>query len=185
MTLAGFRTLPRIGHLQRAKRVMNYVKEKKHAAIQIQTQMPDYKLIPKDNYEWLNTVYGNPKEQVPKDLPQPLGKPVMTTTYVDANLMHDILSGRSMTGILHLVNKTPIEWYSKKQATVETATYGSEFVAARIATDQIIDLRATLRYLGVPLKPESFMFGDNKSVITNATIPHSQLAKRHHCLSYH
>ena len=147
--------------------------------------MPDYESIPKDNYEWSNTVYGNPKEQIPKDLPTPLGKPVMTTTYVDANLMHDILSGRSVTGILHLVNKTPIEWYSKKQATVETATYGSEFVAARIATDQIIDLRATLRYLGVPLQSESFMFGDNKSVITNATIPHSQLAKRHHCLSYH
>ena len=113
--------------------------------------MPDYKLIPKDNYEWSNTVYGNPKEQIPKDLPQPLGKPVMTTTYVNANLMHDILSGRSVTGIIHLVNKTPVEWYSKKQATVETATYGSEFVAARIATDQIIDLRATLHYLGVPV----------------------------------
>jgi hypothetical protein len=29
--------------------------------------------------------------------------------------MHDISTGRSVTGILHLVNKTPIEWYSKKQ----------------------------------------------------------------------
>jgi hypothetical protein len=185
MTLAGFRTLPRAGHLQRAKRVMNYIKEKKHAAIRIRTQMPDYESIPKDNYDWANTVYGNPKEQLPKDLPVPLGKPVITTTYVDANLMHDTLSGRSVTGVLHLINKTPIEWYSKKQATVETATYGSEFVAARIATDQVIDLRMTIRYLGVPLQPESFMFGDNKSVITNATIPHSQLTKRHHCLSYH
>jgi hypothetical protein len=55
--------------------------------------------------------------------------------------MHDIASGRSVTGILHLVNKTPIEWYSKKQATVETATYGSEFVAARVCVEQIIDLQ--------------------------------------------
>ena len=140
MTLAGFRTLPRAGHLQRAKRVLTYVKERKHAAIRIRTQEPNYDSIPKDNYEWSNTVYGNPKEQVSKDLPVPLGKQVVTTTYVDANLMHDILSGRSVTGIIHLVNKTPIEWYSKKQATVETATYGSEFVAARIATDQVIDL---------------------------------------------
>ena len=39
----------------------------------------------------------------------------------------------------------------KRQATVETATFGSEFVAARIATDQITDLRYSLMYLGVPV----------------------------------
>ena len=86
------------------------------------------------------------------DVPEPLGKPVILSHFVDANLFHDISTGRAVTGVLHLVNQTPIEWYSKKQATVETATYGAEFVAARIATDQIIDLRSTLRYLGVEVK---------------------------------
>jgi hypothetical protein len=75
--------------------------------------------------------------------------------------MHDITSGKSVTGILHLVNKTPIEWYSKKQATVETATYGSEFVAVRVCKEHIIDLRTTLQYLGVPIRDKSYMFGDN------------------------
>ena len=89
-----------------------------------------------------------------------------------------------MTGLLHLVNGTPIDWYSKRQATVETATYGSEFVAARIGTDQIIDLRMTLRYLGVPVL-DSYMFGDNQSVITSSTLPHSKLSKHHNILSYH
>jgi hypothetical protein len=66
---------------------------------------------------------------------------VTLTHYVDANLFHDLITGRSVTGILHLVNKTPIDWYSKKQATVETATYGSEYVAARTCVEQIMDLR--------------------------------------------
>jgi hypothetical protein len=66
--------------------------------------------------------------------------------------MQDIATGRSVTGILHLLNKTPIEWYSKRQAIVETATYGSEFVAARVCVEQIIDLRNTLRFLGVPVR---------------------------------
>ena len=70
--------------------------------------------------------------------------------YVDVNLMHNVISGKSVTGILHLVNRTPLDWYSKKQATVENATYGSEFVAARTCVEQIIDLQTTLRYLGVP-----------------------------------
>ena len=40
----------------------------------------------------------------------------------------------------------------KRHLTVETATFGSEFVATRIATDQSIDLRYTLIYLGVPMR---------------------------------
>jgi hypothetical protein len=96
-----------------------------------------------------------------------------------------MLTGRSVTGILHLCNQTLIEWYSKRQATVETATFGSEFTAARIAVDQIIDLRTTLRYLGVPVHKKSFMFGDNQSVVINSTIPYSSLNKRHNALAYH
>ena len=84
-----------------------------------------------------------------QDAPKPLGKRVVLTTYVDANLYHDLISGRSVTGILHMANKTPLDWYSKLQSTVETATFGSEYVAARTATEQIIDLRNTFRYLGV------------------------------------
>ena len=60
-----------------------------------------------------------------------------------------MLTGRSVTGILHFCNQTLVDWYSKRQACVQTASFGSEFVAARIATDQIIDFRNTLRYLGV------------------------------------
>ena len=68
---------------------------------------------------------------------------------------------------------------------METATYGSEFVAARIAVDQIVDLRYTLMYLGVPISSKSFMFGDNKTVITSSTTPNSLLSKRHHISAYH
>jgi hypothetical protein len=72
--------------------------------------------------------------------PKPLRKEVTTITYTDENLYHDMLTGRSVTGILHLCNQTLVDWYSKRQATVERSTFGSEFTAARIAVDQIIDL---------------------------------------------
>ena len=62
---------------------------------------------------------------------------------MDANLNNCL---RSVTGCLHFVNHTPADPYSKGQATVETATYGLEFVASKTATEQIIDLRHTLRY---------------------------------------
>ena len=53
--------------------------------------------------------------------------------------------------MLHFINTTPTDWYLKSQATVETVTYGSEFVSARTVTEQIMDLRNMLIYLGVPL----------------------------------
>ena len=59
------------------------------------------------------------------------------TSMVDSNLMHGKVIGKSDTGILHLINQTPVDWYSRKQSTVETATYGSEFVTARIDTEQV------------------------------------------------
>ena len=70
---------------------------------------------------------------------------------MDTNLNHCLATGKSFTGCLHFVNKTPVGQYSMKQATVETATYGSEFVAAKTATEQIMDIRQTLRYLGAPI----------------------------------
>ena len=109
-----------------------------------------------------------------------------TTTYVDANLHHDQVTGRAVTACLHLVNATPTHWHTKRQGTVETATFGSEFVAARIATDQIIDHRYTLMYLGVSIRVKSYMFSDNKSVVDSVSrMPTSTLSKKSTLASYH
>ena len=61
----------------------------------------------------------------------------------------------------------------------------SEFVAAKTATEQIMDIRQTLRYLGAPITTKSFLFGDNRSVVTSATLPHSTTTKRHNILAFH
>ena len=157
----------------------------RHATIRICTMEPDYSDIPEQFYDWATTVYGNVEELLPLDAPEPLGKCVTFTTYVDANLYHDMMTGQSVTGIIHLINQTPFDWYSKKQSTVETATYGSKFTAARIAIDQIIEHCTMLRYLGVPVTKKTYMFGDNKSVVDSSSVPQSKLHKHHTALSYH
>jgi hypothetical protein len=167
------------------KRIYRYLSKMRHGVICIRTELPDYSVIPEKTHNWDYTCYEGAEELIPSDMPRPLGKEVQTTTFVDANLYHDLISGRSVTGILHLLNKTPIDWFSKLQSTVETATFGSEYVAARTATEQIIDLRNTLRYLGVPVRGVSMMFGDNETVVNTAPIPHTRLQKGHVALSYH
>ena len=185
-SLSSFRAMPRVGHLDRAKRIFGYLRKYNDASIKFRTVIPDH-----SDREFLGDVdgwrhiYGELEEELPYDMPTPLGKAVRTSTYVDANLMHCHVTGRACTGYLTFLNSCPIDWYSKKQSTVETATYGSEFVAARVASEHIIDLRYTLRMLGVPLDGPSFMFGDNMSVVTSSTVPSSSLKKRHNALSYH
>jgi hypothetical protein len=185
MTMSQFRVAPRIGHLDRMKRIYGYLKRFSNGAIRINTSLPDFSNYQVVEYDWSTAVYGDVSEDIAPDIPTPLGKKVILSHYFDANLYHDLTTGRAVTGILHFLNRTPIDWYSKRQATVETATYGSEFVAARITVDQIIDLRTTLRYLGVPIEDKSFMFGDNNAVIISSSLPHSTLKKRHNALSYH
>jgi hypothetical protein len=185
-TMSSFRIAPRKGHLERLQRMYGYLKRNPDGAIRFRTGIPDHESrdTPKI-YDWMSTVYGDHKEELPPNMPEPKGKPFRTTTYADANLMHCLVTGRSMSGIIHMVNQTPIQWFCKKQNVVETATYGSEFMVARQATEQIMDLRYTLRMMGIPIDGPAWMFGDNSSVITSSNIPHSNLNKRHNALSYH
>ena len=185
MSMSSFRVAPRKGHLDRVRRICGYMYKFKEGCIRFRTGKPDYSDLPKKEYDWTRTVYGDTTELLPEDAPPPKGKSVIQTSYVDANLNHDVTTGKAVTAVLHFVNQTPIEWFSKKQPTVESATYGSEFVAAKQATQQIKGLRATLRYLGVPVEGSSVLFGDNESVVKSSTVPHSLLNKRHHVLSYH
>ena len=185
MSLSRFRAQPRKGHLDRAKRIVGYLLFLPDGAIRFRIGEPDFSSLKDQEYDWTRTVYSGACEQIPHDIPKPLGKHVQTTHYVDANLHHDLATGKAVTAALHFLNQTPIDAYTKRQSTVETATYGSEFVAARTAVDQIIDIRTTLRYLGVPIRDKSYMFGDNKSVVTSSTIPNSTISKRHHLASYH
>ena len=163
MTMSSFRTAPKEGHLERLKRIFGYLRKYPEGAIRLRTGIPtNEQLFSLPDYDWIYSVYGNCSEEFDPNHPVPLGKTVRMSTLVDANLMHCKVTGKSATGILHLINQTPVDWFSKKQATVETATYGSEFVAARQATEQVIDLRYTLRSMGVPIESTTWLLGDNK-----------------------
>ena len=156
----------------------------KMSAIHFRTGLPDYSDLQNISYLWENSIYGNIQEHIGNVL-KSLGKPVILTHYVDANLMFDVLTDRSTTSIIHYINGTPIDWYSRKQSTAETATYGSEYVAARTCVEKLIDLRITLGYLGVNIIGPSYMFGDNGSVVNSSMRYNAKLHKRHVALSYH
>ncbi len=68
---------------------------------------------------------------------------------------------------------------------MESSTFGSEFVAMRIAVDMLESLRYKLRMISVPIHGPANVFCGHKSVVTNSTIPTSTLKKKHNSIAYH
>ena len=83
-------------------------------------------------------------EIVPEDAPTPKGKGVMMTMFVDSDHAGDKVTCRYRTGYVVFLQNSPITWFSKKQSSVETSTFGSEFMAMKTATEYIQGLRYKL-----------------------------------------
>jgi hypothetical protein len=76
-------------------------------------------------------------------------------------------------------------WFSKRQNSVETSSFGSEFVALKIATEMIQGLRYKLRMMGIPIDGPARVLCDNMSVVHNTTAPESMLKKKSNAIAYH
>jgi hypothetical protein len=142
----------------------------------------DYESFKQHNW---NEFYGDATEHLPGNAPPPLGRPVEIRCFIDADHAGDKLTRRSRTGIIIYLNSAPIVWYSKKQNTVETSTFGSEFVALKIAAEMLRGLRYKLRMMGVPIAGPSYVYCDNNSVVMNSTSPASTLKKKSNSIAYH
>ena len=125
------------------------------------------------------------EEILPPNCPEPLGLEMIMRAYVDADHAADSITRRSRTGFLVYLQSAPIHWLSKKQNSVETSSFGSEFMAMKHCTEYIRGLRYKLRMMGIPCSLPTFVYGDNKSVLCNTTIPDSTLKKKSNSIAYH
>ena len=74
---------------------------------------------------------------------------------------------------------------SKKQVSVESSSFGSEFTAMKQCTEYVRVLRYKLRMMEIPVKDPAYIHGDNQSVLANTTIPNSTLKKKSQSIAYH
>ena len=183
-TLARHMMIPRKGHMMAMRRVFGYLKQNPNFSIEFDVTEPDFSMHKIEKYDWF-PLYGSVQEEMPYGMPEPKGKPVVTSGFFDSSHASCLVTRRSTTCVILFLNGTPIRWYSKRQNCVETSTYGSEIVAGRIAVDLAVELRYNLRMLGAPVKGTTVLFGDNKSMITNTSLPHSVLKKRVSANNYH
>jgi hypothetical protein len=108
--MSRFNMLPREGHLKAAKRILSYLKTFPDGRVIIDTSYPDHSVHPvEDHSNWIE-FYPDSGEEIPKDISPEKGPRVRMTVYVDADHAHDLVTRRSITGILVMLNNTPIVW---------------------------------------------------------------------------
>ena len=95
----------------------------------------------------------------------------MISAFVDADHAGNVVTSSSHTGIIIFVQNCPIIWFSKRQNTVEAATFGSEFVALKICNELNIALLYKLRMFGIPIEGPTNVFCDNWGVVLNSSRP--------------
>ena len=103
MSMSHLRFAPKLRCIERMKRIYGYLSRTKRYALRFRTEEPHYVHISELEYDWTR-IYGNVIEEIPKDAPETLGKSVTSTTFLDANLLRDLITGRSVTAVVHFFN---------------------------------------------------------------------------------
>ena len=111
-------------------------------------------------------------------MPQPRGLGFTISAKVDADHACDTVTRRSRTGFLVYCNSALVYWFSKKQTSIESSSFGSEFTAMEQCCEYIRGLVYKLRMMGIPCEDPAYIHADNQSVLANTTILDSTLKKK-------
>ena len=65
-----------------------------NGTIKYRIDIPYYLSLSTQSFYWKRTVYKDVKEFIPNDSPTPKGQEVILTHYLDANLMHYMMTGK-------------------------------------------------------------------------------------------
>ena len=183
-TMAKFMSAPRQGHMVGVLCILAYLHHHIQSKIVADPEHCDWSHKAWTQAKW-KEFYPDAMEPIPDNAPEARGKPVQINLFCDAARATCLITRRSTTGIIIFLNGMPILWYSKWQNTLESSTFGSEFMALHIAIEMNDALRIKLHMLGIPIDGLTNGFCDNESVVKNASIPESRLSKKHNAIVYH
>jgi hypothetical protein len=176
--------MPREGHLDAVLHIFGYLKAKYNSRMAFDPTVPYVDETSFQECDWKD-FYGDVREAIPTNAPEPRGESVHIRMYVDSDHAGEKRTRRSRSGFFVFLNCALVQWLSKKQPTIETSVFGAEFVAMRIGMESLRGLRYKLRMMGVPIWGPSLIYGDNMSVIHNTQRPESTLKKKSNSIAYH
>jgi hypothetical protein len=134
--LSRYLVAARSGHMDQLFHIFAYLKRYDATMVLFDDTEPVFDARRFKDCDW-SEYYPGAKETLPPDMPTAQGQSVVMSCFVDADHAGCRVTRRSHTGVIIFVDRAPILWFSKKQNTVESSTFRSEFVAMRIAIEMI------------------------------------------------
>ena len=183
--LALMMALPRKGHLDAVFHMFAFLRNKHNAVMVFDPSEPDLDESQFPKEDWSATPYGECCEEIPGNAPPPRGIGFTMRAFVDSDHAGDLVTRRSRTGFIIMLNSAPIYWYSKKQTSCKTSSFGSEFIAMKQCCEYIRGLCYKLRMMGITVGAPAYVLEDNQSVLANSTKPHSTLKKKSSSIAFH
>ena len=104
---------PREGHFKEMEQVFGYLKKYSDGRIILDPNVAPIRKMAQFNsgFDWIE-LYPDAIKDIPPRMPKPTGQLATLTCYVDADHARDKVTTRSVTGIIILLNNTPIVWVS-------------------------------------------------------------------------
>ena len=185
--LSRFSTAPCAGHLQLAIYMFGYLKKHPNRNLVIDSGsliVPEEFKSSTFHPDFLED-YPDAQEELDPTMPEAFGSELETSIFFDADHAHNQKTCQSISGFIQFVGCTPVLWSSHCQGCIATSAYCAEFVAMRQVVEEAISLHYMLRCLGIPVTNPTNLYGDNFRLIQSASIPDSELKKKHVAISYH
>ena len=178
--------LPRAGHQEQVFHEFAYLKKHHNTEMVFDPSYPEIDQHQFESQDWSHNVYGDSlTEDLPPNMPDPRGLGFVLSTCVDSDHAGNTITRRSRTRFLVYFNSALIYWMSRKQNSIETSYFGSEFCAMKVETEYIRGLRFKLRMMGIPCTEPAYNYQNNQLVLANTTIPHSVLKKKSKSIAFH
>ena len=179
--------MPRKGHLDQVLHIFAYLCKYHNTELVHDLSDPVVEQDVFKQRDWTSSEFGavQGKEEIPSNMPEPRGLGFIMHMKVDADHASDMMTRRSRMGFLVYLNCALIYWWSKKQNSMESSSFGSEFIAMKQCSEYVRGLRYKLRMMGISCEDPMFIYGDNQSVLANTTIPESRLKKKSQSIAYH
>ena len=154
--LSSHLALPREGHLEQVLHIFAYLKKYHNTELVCD---PSDLVVDENDFErrdWASSEFGHVegKEEIPAKMPETRGHGFIMRAKVDVDHASDTVSRQSRTGFLIYLNCALVYWWSKKQTSVESSSFGSEFVAMKQCCEYITGLRYKFRMMGIPVEDQ-------------------------------
>lgn len=105
--------------------------------------------------------------------------------FCDADYAGDVDDRRSRSGFVIILNGGPVAWGSRKQGCTAASTTEAEYIAAHLASQEILWMRQLLNDLGYPQVPPTTLRSDNQAAIRLVRNPEFHRRTKHVDIKYH